>query len=179
VIVSASASPQNLLEAINQGEVERYLLKPIDPIKLREVVDKLASEYQESQRQKQRIVELQDQIQVLRRRMSSDLPDGWDRLELEVVRSRRYDRPLTLVVVEGAAPSWSEFGPALREIDLLVPIGARLIVALPETTRAAADSVIKRLASQIGRRKHGVATYPDDGSDLASLLAMAQSREGD
>jgi hypothetical protein len=157
--------------------VERYLLKPIDPGKLRDVVDRLAAEYQEAQRQKQRIVELQDQIQMLRRRISTDLPDGWDRLELEVVRARRYLRPLTLVVVEGAAPSWSEFGPALREIDLLVPIGARLILALPETARPAAESVVRRLSSQIGRREHGMATYPDDGNDLAALLAVAQQRQ--
>ena len=45
VIVSAQAESDQLLEAINRGEVERYLLKPIEPDTLRREIDSLAVEY--------------------------------------------------------------------------------------------------------------------------------------
>src|SRR5437016_7594309 len=34
IIVSASSAPEHILEAINSGEVERYLLKPLGPTAL-------------------------------------------------------------------------------------------------------------------------------------------------
>src|SRR5262249_50232207 len=120
VIVSASALPDHLLEAINCGEVERYLLKPLAQETLRDTIDGLAREYFLARRQHQRVLELQDQIAALKRRMNRPLaPDGWDRLETEVLRATRYQRPLALIVIEQSAAEIERFRALVREVDLL------------------------------------------------------------
>src|SRR5688572_13478914 len=119
VVVSASAQPEHLLEAINRGEVERYLLKPIEPERLRAVVDELATEYVRMQAQRERVVELQDQLHALRRSgIEPDEGELLERIELELVRARRYRRALSLLVFPSAPPvEVRKLRVGLRELD--------------------------------------------------------------
>jgi response regulator RpfG family c-di-GMP phosphodiesterase len=176
VVISASAHPDHLLEAINRGEVERYLLKPIEATTLRSIIDELANEYLQMVRQRQRIIELQDQVQALRKRVARSettvaADDQWDRLELEVIRARRYHRPLALILVESTTLDLKRLDAALREIDLVLQVGGRLVIGLPETDRAAAGTVLERVSELIVGARRAIVCFPEDGADLESLLA--------
>jgi CheY-like chemotaxis protein len=175
VVISASAHPDHLLEAINRGEVERYLLKPIDPVGLRQTVDELAIEYLKMLHQQQRLADLQDQIQALRKQVGrtplGPVSEHWDRLELEVIRARRYRRPLTLLLADGHDFDLNMLAGVLREIDLVIQLGDRLVIALPESNRAAAERVRERLRPLLHGARTAVVAFPEDGTDLESQQA--------
>jgi hypothetical protein len=127
-------------------------------------------------RQRQRIIELQDQVQVLRRRIIKPPPpsdDQWDRLELEVIRARRYHRPLALIVVGSTTVDAARVQSMLREVDLVLQVGQRLVVALPETG-ASAESVRDRIVGLFGGAPHALVNFPADGADLEALLAASR-----
>jgi response regulator RpfG family c-di-GMP phosphodiesterase len=174
VVVSASAQPEHLLEAINRGEVERYLLKPIDPMRLRQVVDELASEYVRMQAQRERVVELQDQLHALRRNgVEPDEGELLERIELELVRARRYRRPLALLVFTGAHDvELRRIRVALRELDIALRVGQQLVVVLPESDRVGAATVWDRLRPLLPGREPAVRSCPEDGTSLQSLLLL-------
>jgi CheY-like chemotaxis protein len=178
VVVSASSSPEHLLEAINDGEVERYLLKPVEPDKLRSVVDELADHYLVMQAQGHRISELQDQLHALRRDV--EVPDDGElleRAELELVRARRYRRPLALLVWSGITNvDLKTWRLSLRELDIALCIGDRLVVLLPESDRPGALAVWDRLRTITQLGDPVVRTCPEDGSSLQALLLSATQR---
>jgi len=174
IVVSATAQPEHLLEAINCGEVERYLLKPVEPDRLRVIVDDLADEYLRMTAQRERVIELQDQLQALRRDgVEPDQGELLERAELELVRARRYRRPLSLLVFE-AAPTIElrRLRVALRELDIALRIGDRLVLVLPESERGGAQVVWDRIRALFPGREPVVRTCPDDGSSLQSLLLL-------
>ncbi len=179
VVVSASAQPEHLLEAINRGEVERYLLKPVEANQLRNVVDELARDYLRMQAQRERVIELQDQLHALRRDgRGPDVSELLERAELEVVRARRYRRPLSLLVFErGVEVDARRLRVALRELDIALRIGDRLVVFLPESDRGGAQTVWDRLRPLIGDSLHAgiepiIRICPEDGTSLQSLLLL-------
>ena len=174
VVVSASAQPEHLLEAINRGEVERYLLKPIDPARLRAVVDELATEYLRMQAQRERVVELQDQLHALRRNgVEPDEGELLERIELELVRARRYRRPLSLLVFVAAPPvEMRRLRVGLRELDIALKVGNQLVVVLPESDRMGAMTVWDRIRPLLPGFEPVLRCCPDDGTSLQSLLLL-------
>ncbi len=180
VVVSASSQPEHLLEAINSGEVERYLLKPVEPDKLRSVVDELADSYLLMQAQGHRISELQDQLQALRRE-KAEPNDGelLERTELELVRARRYRRPLSLLVFHGASDvDLKRWRTALRELDIALRIGDRIVVVLPESDRPGALAVWDRLRDLQPVAEPIVRNCPEDGTTLQALLLTSHPSHG-
>jgi response regulator RpfG family c-di-GMP phosphodiesterase len=174
VVVSATAQPEHLLEAINCGEVERYLLKPIEPERLRAVIDELAEEYVRMLAQRERVIELQDQLHALRRDgAESDPGELLERTELELVRARRYRRPLALLVFETApAVELRRLRVALRELDIALRVGERLVIVLPESDRVGAQAAHDRIRPLLGGAEPFVRTCPEDGASLQSLLLI-------
>jgi CheY-like chemotaxis protein len=172
VVVSATAEPEHLLEAINRGEVERYLLKPIDPIHLLAVIDELAVEYERMVAHRQRVVELQDQLYALRRDgIDPDQGELLERAELELMRARRYRRPLSLLVLPDAPPVEARYlRTSLREFDIALRIGDRLVLVLPESDGDGARAVWDRLRPHMGGVTAIVRTVPEDGASLQALL---------
>ncbi|MEO6954686.1 MAG: response regulator [Polyangia bacterium] len=172
VVVSASAVPEELLEAINRGEVERYLVKPVDAEKLRKVVDDLAEQYVRMRAQRDRIIELQDQLQALRRDgVGPDEGELLERVELELVRCNRYHRPLTLIVFDPAPHvDMRRVREVLRELDIALRVGARLLIALPESDLDGANVVWERLRSLMPDSVPFFRECPKDGVRLQSLL---------
>lgn len=178
IVVSASSSPEHLLEAINFGEVERYLLKPVEPEKLRSVVDELADQYLLMQAHGHRIGELQDQLHSLRR-VVQEPDDGelLDRAELELVRARRYRRPLALLVWGGAGEvDLKKWRAELRELDIAMRIGDRVVVLLPESDRTGALSVWERLRTLGELHPPAIRSCPEDGTTLQALLLSIAHR---
>ena len=178
VVVSASSQPEHLLEAINSGEVERYLLKPVEPDRLRQVVDDLADDYVLMQAQGLRISELQDQLQALRR-VVAEPDDGelLERTELELVRARRYRRPLSLLVFAAAVDvDLKRWRTGLRELDIALRVGERIVVVLPESDRAGALAVWDRLKRLSPSDEPIVRTCPEDGTSLQALLLSPAQR---
>jgi YesN/AraC family two-component response regulator len=176
VIVSAHCNAESLLEAINCGEVERYMLKPVRPDVLRETIDELAGEYARMMAERARVAELEDQLSRLQQQLHQvhASPDGWERLELEIIRAGRYKRPLSLIVVENGMPLRAQIATAVREVDLVVPVGARLVLALPETDAAGAESMRGRLRKSHPGTTFLLASFPTDGEDVTGLLAAAR-----
>lgn len=175
VVVSATAQPDQLLDAINRGEVERYLLKPVEPERLRAVVDELAEEYLRMQAQRRRMVELQDQLHALRRHGTEPHEaELLERVELEVVRARRYRRPLTFMVFDPAPDvELVHLRARLRELDVALRVGERIVIALPESDRAAAEAVWDRLRPVTKGRAPLLRSCPEDGDSLQVLLLVA------
>jgi response regulator RpfG family c-di-GMP phosphodiesterase len=174
VVVSASAQPEHLLEAINRGEVERYLLKPVEADQLRKIVDELAGDYMRMQAQRERVIELQDQLHALRRDgRGPDASELLERTELEVVRARRYRRALSLLVFHSIADADTRrLRIALRELDIALTIGDRLVLVLPETDRIGAQTVLERLRPLLKGVEPVYRSCPEDGTSLQSLLLL-------
>ena len=93
--------------------------------------------------------------------------------ELEMARARRYVRSLTVIVIAGTLPPRFEVAAAVREVDLVVQVGGRLILALPETDRPGGDETRRRLVVLFPGATLRLATFPEDGKDVAALLAAA------
>jgi CheY-like chemotaxis protein len=174
VIVSAHAEVKQLLEAINCGEVERYLVKPIVPDELRTAVDQLGAQYLGLQAERTRIAQLEEHLEVLQQQLNlHGAPAGWELLDLEVARARHYQRPLACVVIDGYAGSRSDLSARLRDIDLVIPLGSRLIMALPGTDLASAEALQEKLRTDFPGAELRVAVFPDHGQKMVELLAFA------
>jgi hypothetical protein len=109
------------------------------------------------------------------------------RCEEECYRAERYERPLSLVLVD--APS--DEGPSsqsrvrswlakeLRKADITAYLGSgRYAVLLPETSKEEAQVLASRLAGAVDGAAAGVSAFPDDGSSLENLLEAAERGQG-
>jgi response regulator RpfG family c-di-GMP phosphodiesterase len=175
VLVTAYADLAQILEAINRGSVERYLLKPVAPEKLRSEIDQLAREYRSVFAERSRVATLDDQAARLRQVQEfSRTPGGWEHLELELERARRYRRPLSLVLVTGFGGRVVELGAVLRRVDQVVPLGEVVVIALVETARSGAELTRNRLRTAFPDVEFRLAVYPENGEQLGALLAAAR-----
>ncbi|WP_437815484.1 sigma 54-interacting transcriptional regulator [Sorangium sp. So ce1078] len=110
------------------------------------------------------------------------------RIEGEIDRALRHDRPATVIAVQLGAASAREVVAGALERELAVTDFAgfeaddRLLVLLPEADAAAAGHVVQRLldvarAARAGAAapRAGVATAPADGCDADTLVASARA----
>lgn len=110
------------------------------------------------------------------------------RCDEECYRARRYDRPLSLAVVEPAAgaDSWhvsqritSALQEGLRKADLAAYLGnARYVLLMPETGPASARGLAGRLRRKVPEAQAGISTFPRDGLAFDDLYAVAARRLG-
>jgi DNA-binding NarL/FixJ family response regulator len=189
-----------LLEALNRGQVERYLLKPLAPETMRREIDLLAREYENLRAvrhgalfERRRLEETKEAIRKReRRRQHAQLapPSAADepardegrggpaavmlRIERELSRAKRYKRPLSLLLVDDREGLDRELDAFLRYSDLALRLESRLVLVLPETNAAGVETLRRRLAQAFPDRSFQATTFPDDGIELAALLAVAR-----
>jgi two-component system, NtrC family, response regulator AtoC len=120
-----------------------------------------------------------------------DLGQFRQRADAELERALTYRRPLTLLVAELKAADrirvTGQLGMTLRLMDIAAWVGAaQLIVLLPEVgsadAAAAASRLITALAPVAPAARIGIATCPDNGCELGTLLSSARAaaqRAGD
>ena len=106
--------------------------------------------------------------------------------EEECIRSARYERPLTLLVIEPApeADAWTVQGSIalwlrqhMRAIDIAGYLGnARFVIMMPETGVDAAQNALARLRSEFNEAQVGFSILPADGGTFEQLYAAAQER---
>jgi hypothetical protein len=118
--------------------------------------------------------------------------DPWELLYREVDRSRRHRHELVLVrlapparrrgerrVLELAA---SALRPAIRSVDVLWIADDAIFVLLPETDRAAAEGLLRRLEDRVAKVAPDgarLACFPQDGLTANALrAAVARSMPG-
>ncbi|WP_437487062.1 sigma 54-interacting transcriptional regulator [Sorangium sp. So ce1014] len=111
------------------------------------------------------------------------------RIEGEIDRALRHDRPATVIAIQLGAASAREVVAGALERELAVTDFAgfeaddRLLVLLPEADAAAAGHVVQRLldaahaahAAGAAAPKAGLATAPADGCDADTLVASARA----
>lgn len=132
------------------------------------------------------------QIDLLREHGDSDHESGvltraaLDRtVAREMIRARRYDRPLTLVVVrpaESGAKALRLLGQTLaeliRETDLIARLDeAHLAVLLPETDQEGGQTFVVRVLGRVPGVYASAANYPVDGTTWEALAAAALATE--
>lgn len=111
---------------------------------------------------------------------------GWAEFRRELRRSRRSGRPMTLLRTRGAVtpdPAQAaddpdgrarEFHQHLRLVDRTWVDDGSVYILLPETSRAAADSLVSRLLTLAPELLPGdvrLATFPDDGLTSGALIS--------
>jgi hypothetical protein len=111
------------------------------------------------------------------------------RCDEECHRSTRYERPLTLLIVEPSpeADGWKVHEQIadwlkgkLRASDIAGYFGnGRHIVLMPESTIAGVESVVARLHSDIEGAETGLSSCPEDGSSFEDLCTAARNRLGE
>ncbi|XYH99722.1 sigma 54-interacting transcriptional regulator [Sorangium sp. So ce1128] len=137
------------------------------------------------------VVSIGDAVVVMRcarpakSRQILDLGELRRRIEGEIERSLRHDRPATVMAVQlGAAAARGAIAGALeRELAVTDFAGFeaddRLLVLLPEADAAAAGHMAQRLIDAVQAvataPKVGVATAPADGCDADTLIASARA----
>ena len=106
----------------------------------------------------------------------------------ECERAARYERPLTLLLVEPAPESdpvmmhghlaqWLR--SHLRAVDIIGYLGnQRHVVLMPESDMAGARLVASRFRAGLGRVDIGLAELPADGTTYDQLYAAASQRLG-
>ncbi|CAN5655189.1 hypothetical protein BH11MYX1_BH11MYX1_49890 [soil metagenome] len=107
-----------------------------------------------------------------------------DRLDSEVDRARRYQRPLSLVMArftgstDAITTHIERLGGHLRRMDLLAEYGAdEIAIVLPEADVAAAEVVAARTRAAGGLDVQlGIAVFPADGSSTGELISAASAR---
>ena len=107
------------------------------------------------------------------------------RCEEECQRAERYERPLTLIVIEPAASSevWQvqeEIAKWLRQKLRTSDIAAYLgygcfVIAMPENSVAEAQALLARINRDIAGAEIGLASYPQDGGDFEELCSFARN----
>jgi hypothetical protein len=107
------------------------------------------------------------------------------RCDEECYRAQRYDRPLSLLVIEltatsGSTPSRMQLAATLRSTlraaDVAAYTGTDYAVLLPETTKEQAEELAGRLRTQVPGAVTCISAFPDDGADLTVLTEAARSR---
>ena len=101
---------------------------------------------------------------------SSSAP--WEEFAYEVARSRRYEHPVTLVVL----PLPSDAAPIrVRSVDTVWLLGDSLCLLLPETARTGAFGLLTRLvresAGLVSTSSARVVSFPEDGPTPLGLIA--------
>ncbi len=111
-------------------------------------------------------------------------------LRSELARSRRYDRPLSLLVIrpisfqgdlDDGTLGWlrltSLLADGIRETDLLLQTSGKFVVVSPETGESELAIVRHRLAESMKRSglqaDIGSASFPTDGTSLETLIEAA------
>lgn len=106
--------------------------------------------------------------------------------EEECDRAARYERTLGLLLVE-PAPGANTWGVqdhladwirrTTRTTDVAGYLGnARYIVLMPETDRAGADNLLRRLQEQVDQVESSLTMFPGDGVTFDTLYAAAAAR---
>jgi hypothetical protein len=101
---------------------------------------------------------------------------GWQDLDRELERARRYGRPVSVVRVSAADDAGSSTSkptalPRLRRLDRAWAEHGEVIAVLPETDRHAAEGLLARLqARSEASSAVGLASFPDDGATRHALL---------
>jgi len=102
-----------------------------------------------------------------------------ERLEYEMVRHARRERPLALFAVEAGdaetvAATANALRRSLRAEDTVAHVGGRaLCVLAPETDRYAANRLGLRLAEALAGASVGCALFPHDARTARELVARA------
>lgn len=111
---------------------------------------------------------------------------GWAEFRRELRRSRRSGRPMTLLRTRSAVTAEAAgalddlddrsrgFHDHLRLVDRTWVDDGSVYVLLPETSRAAADSLVSRLVTVAPELLPGdvrLATFPDDGLTSGALIS--------
>lgn len=111
--------------------------------------------------------------------------DPWLELRREVMRSRRTERPLTVLRLTGSAAdvpraAATAVAAHVREVDLVWIDGDAIYLLLPDTGTAAVPVLVRRLQAHAGRalagRRVTWATFPDDA--LTTEALVQRLREG-
>lgn len=135
-----------------------------------------------------------------------DIEQEQQRIKIELTRSRRYHRPLSLVVIESSGDDgktaiemfkgiqydlMSRFTSArvgqiiddrIRQTDLVLKDQrGRFIVLCPETDKASTDLLAKRITHAIAEKTDlqvlfGVSSFPDEALTFDDLLHTARER---
>jgi len=104
---------------------------------------------------------------------------GWREFRREIDRSRRHERPFTMISIpidpeaEDLLVLPSLVANSVRTIDFVWEDGANLNVLMPETPREPALAAIARVTSRLASlrsREVRVAMFPDDASTAGALL---------
>jgi hypothetical protein len=108
------------------------------------------------------------------------------RCEEECKRAGRYERPLTLLLVEPASETgaWDVndaivdwLRRQLRAADLPGYLGnARYVVVMPETTPAHAKRMSKRLLRDVAGSEVSLSRFPEDGDAYEELYEAARNK---
>src|SRR3954464_9208286 len=102
-----------------------------------------------------------------------------ERLEYEMLRHARHERPLALFAVEvdpteAVGDAAGALRRALRAQDTAAPVGARgLCVLAPETDRYAATHLSRRMREAVAGACVGFALFPHDARSARQLVARA------
>src|SRR3954465_8127694 len=102
-----------------------------------------------------------------------------ERLEYEMVRHARHERPLALFAVEvdrpeAVAGAAAALRRALRAQDTVAHVGGRgLCVLAPETDRYAAPPLSRRVREAVAGAGVGFALFPHDARSARELVARA------
>lgn len=104
------------------------------------------------------------------------------RVDEEIARAKRYRQPFAVIMVAAGQRQVLDavritMKQWLREVDYAGDLGEVLVLCLPNTDRAAAESVVQRLTSLVGGLHVSLAEYPTDGTDLATLLGEEDLRQ--
>ncbi|WP_437678119.1 sigma 54-interacting transcriptional regulator [Sorangium sp. So ce131] len=137
------------------------------------------------------VVSIGDAVVVMRcarparSRQVLELAELRRRIEGEIDRSLRHDRPATVLAVQLGSAAAREAVAGVLERELAVTDFAgfeaddRLLVLLPEADAAAAEHAVQRLMDALHAAapapKAGVATAPADGCDADTLVASARA----
>lgn len=108
------------------------------------------------------------------------------RCEEECYRAQRYQRPLSIAVVEPdqTSDSWTvaeqitrALEKRLRKADLPGYLGnARFVLVMPETDQDGALGVLRRIKEDVAETRWGLAAFPQDGHDFDRLYEIAARR---
>lgn len=104
-------------------------------------------------------------------------------VDYELRCSRRYNRPVSLVMVDASELAMEDLrgllGRVIRGSDQFLELGARGVILMGETTREGALSAIRRYKESCGSEidvRFGVACFPEDASSTEELLTVARRR---
>ncbi len=108
------------------------------------------------------------------------------RCEEECYRAQRYQRPLSIAVVEPehTSDTWTvteqitgALEKRLRKADLPGYLGnARFVLVMPETGQDGALDVLRRIGTDVAEIRWGLAAFPQDGRNFDQLYEIAARR---